>query len=152
LEFKRLAVLTGYNDEALMRIFKEAIPSTLVDKVWGMETPPTTLENWYRHAARFDRNWRYRQAEKKIFTPAPTVRTPHPTTTTPRAPAAQNQYTAACYNPGPYRPQAQAQVAAQARDPNAMDIDRAQGGYRRPFNPDIVCHNCKQKGHISRNC
>ena len=61
--FKTLEPLTGYNDEALVEMFKQGLNPVLVDKIFFMENMPTNLAGWKRIASRFDRQFRQRQEE-----------------------------------------------------------------------------------------
>jgi hypothetical protein len=53
-EFDSIAADTGFNDEALIRYFQTGLHHSIFDRVWAMDTPPTTLEGWEEKARHFD--------------------------------------------------------------------------------------------------
>jgi hypothetical protein len=92
-----IAAHTGLTeDSALIEYFINGLHLKLMEHVYTMEKPPSTLEGWMRAASLFDGNWR--QA---------------------RAIANRNKSGSLKLTPVPdYIPQ-----NAPTRDPNAMDVD-----------------------------
>jgi hypothetical protein len=95
-QFTIIAARTGLTeDSALIEYFINGLHPKLMEHVYTMEKPPTTLEGWMRAASLFDGNWR-------------------------RACAIANWNKSGSVKPTPvpdYVPQ------MPTRDPNAMDID-----------------------------
>ena len=57
-EFKRAARGSGYEGRPLVEEFKRGISRGIRRKLMELENPPTSIEQWYRRATVFDRNWR----------------------------------------------------------------------------------------------
>jgi hypothetical protein len=95
-QFTIISARTGLTeDSALIEYFIDGLHPKLMERVYTMEKPPTTLEGWMRAASLFDGNWR-------------------------RAHAIANRNKSGSLKPSPvpdYVPQ------IPTRDPNAMDVD-----------------------------
>jgi hypothetical protein len=95
LMFQEIAALTGYNDVALVDKFERGLHSALRKRIYDLPDVPTTLEDWYKYALRFEANWKkYKSKETSSDAPKAkeTLRAlPRPTPTAPvsmqRAPA-----------------------------------------------------------------
>jgi hypothetical protein len=135
--FRSLQDDTGFNDPALLDYFKKGLNSSLVDNIYKLRPMPETLDDWVKEATALDRQWRQRQAEKKLKTS-----TPKPTTTTkPISPLVRfTQTDAPIITPPPTQ-------AFKEPDVVPMEID---SGWKR-VNPKI-CFKCRKPGHIARNC
>ncbi|KAG9217579.1 hypothetical protein CCMSSC00406_0010096 [Pleurotus cornucopiae] len=140
---------TGYNDVALVELFKRGLNAGLLTRIYGRRPLPTSCEEWQDEAIALDRQWREAQAYAKSALAKPAART---TTTT----APQNQWRPYYQRQTPPQNQQQQQQQQQARptppapqiaarDPNAMDVDRSQ---RAP----IRCYKCGGLGHMARDC
>jgi hypothetical protein len=97
MQFTIITACTGLTeDSALIEYFIDGLHPKLMEHVYTMEKPPSTLEGWVRAVSLFDGNWR--QA---------------------RVIANRNKSGSVKLTPVPdYVPQ-----NAPTRDPNAMDID-----------------------------
>lgn len=76
---------TGYNDMALVELFKRGLNARLLTRIYGRRPLPTDCEGWQEEAIALDRQWREAQAYAKS---APTKPAARMTTTT----ATQNQW------------------------------------------------------------
>ncbi|PFH45472.1 hypothetical protein AMATHDRAFT_126447, partial [Amanita thiersii Skay4041] len=122
--FKQCYMRSGYRETAGIHEFKRSLNSPLLDKIMAVPELPQTLKKWYDLAVRLDRQWRQAMAEKKIFAGKSgkgdsgsntgnkvnqLVQQPRQSTRPP-APPVGNTW--------------------QNRDPNTMDVDRAQSQKR----------------------
>ncbi|GLB45345.1 putative reverse transcriptase-rnase h-integrase [Lyophyllum shimeji] len=123
VEFKVLAAASQIKeDNSLIEYFMDGLQPKLVEKVLGVEKPPTMIKGWYGYASRFDNQWRraraiinrHRQENKKPSTPS------------------RN------YMPPRY---------VQIKDPNAMDIDRLSLEEREEHFKKGLCFECHKPGH-----
>jgi hypothetical protein len=58
-QFTIISARTGLTkDSALIEYFIDGLHPKLMERVYTMEKPPTTLEGWMRAASLFDGNWR----------------------------------------------------------------------------------------------
>ena len=57
-QFKNSTALSGINNEdVLINFFSRGIPPTLMKRIYGMDTVPTTIEKWYQQTLRFQHVW-----------------------------------------------------------------------------------------------
>lgn len=139
---------TGYNDVALVELFKRGLNAGLLTRIYGRRPLPTDCEGWQDEAIALDRQWREAQAYAKSAPTKPAARTTTATQNQWRpyyqrqAPPQQNQQQQQQQQQARPTPPAP-QIAA--RDPNAMDVDRSQ---RTP----IRCYKCGGLGHMARDC
>jgi hypothetical protein len=64
--FNELKKDTGYNDAALVDKFEKGLNSVLVDKIYSLPDMPTTLKDWIKWTTKLDRQWRQKDAQKKL--------------------------------------------------------------------------------------
>jgi hypothetical protein len=124
-QFTIISARTGLTeDSALIEYFINGLHPKLMERVYTMEKPPTTLEGWMRAASLFDGNWR------------------HARTIT-------NRNKSGSVKPSPvpdYVPQ------MPTRDPNAMDVDtikRLSPEERLDHIKKGLCFICHKPGHLS---
>jgi hypothetical protein len=136
VEFEENKSLAGYNDEGYIALLKRNLSSQVLERIYALETIPTTYDQWKLYALRFDSHLREYQALKS-GPMGPRVwqsRNPNMSRVTPQ----------------PSTPQ---QVSTQPPQPpmsgpQPMDVDTTRG---RPARV-LTCFNCNEKGHIARNC
>jgi hypothetical protein len=97
VQFTIIATHTGLTeDSVLIKYFIDRLHSKLMERIYTMKKPPTTLEGWMRAASLFDGNWQRAHAI-----------------------AGRNKSGSFQLTPVPdYMPK-----SAATRDPNAMDVD-----------------------------
>jgi len=64
-EFKRAARGSGYEGRPLVEEFKQGMNGGIRRKLMEAENPPASIEQWYRRAMAFDRNWRESKREEE---------------------------------------------------------------------------------------
>ena len=65
--FRELKDDTRYNNAALIEKFEQGLNPALADKIYALPEMPTTLESWISWAIKLDRQWRQREANKKLL-------------------------------------------------------------------------------------
>lgn len=148
-KFETIEDLTGYNDQALIGEFKNGLNKALVDRIYLLDVMPTTLSGWKKYSTRFDQRFRQRQDEVRTQTrqafwskpAAPISSSRPPTSSFPRQGffPRQQQTAPLAARPLPTPP---------AKDPNAMDVDKASRFKKAAGN----CWKCDQPGHFARDC
>lgn len=64
-EFQLLASKSGITDNvALISLFRRGLNAPLIDKIYQLDTTPTTIADWYKEASKFDNRWRFSKAVK----------------------------------------------------------------------------------------
>uniref|UniRef100_A0A0W0FTY5 Retrotransposon gag domain-containing protein n=1 Tax=Moniliophthora roreri TaxID=221103 RepID=A0A0W0FTY5_MONRR len=64
--FCLIAMDTKYDDEALMRFFREGLPESLQNKIMlRTDGEPETLEEWYKLAIKYDNQYKLVMANRK---------------------------------------------------------------------------------------
>jgi hypothetical protein len=124
--FEALAIHTGYNEPALIEIYRSGLLNRIVEKIYSDSNGqlPADLTAWKTKARHLDNLYHELKALQ--------LRNPHNPAAAPRVNRA----------PAP-RSITIAPAASPASD--AMDVD----GHRRN---SIRCYNCNKFGHIARNC
>ena len=64
-EFKRAARGSGYEGRLLVEKFKRGMNGGIRRKLMEAESPPTSIEQWYKRATALDRNWRESRREEE---------------------------------------------------------------------------------------
>ena len=143
LEFSRYEVDAEFDEKANIAFFKKGLQNWIRDKIYGMETVPTSLDDWKKKAMQFDQNKREQQEFERHFVRPIRVNQPPVPRAVSHQPLAQTNQHAQPAGPPPTQPGPSAYVP--------MDVDRAN--QRRLLNFDnIVCRRCGRKGHLQRDC
>ena len=109
--------------QATIKFFKETLPPQLLQRIYGGETIPGTLTEWYKKAALQEQ---IRRELQRAFGNTSQKN--------------NMQYTPRKFN---FPPQ---------RDPNAMDVDVLTAEERSNLMRKGACFRCKAQGHLSRDC
>ncbi|KAI3621791.1 hypothetical protein WG66_015807 [Moniliophthora roreri] len=65
-EFRVMANESGYDDQALIHIFRKGLPNSLAAKILNQpQGRPADLEGWYKAAIRYDKQFKYYEAVQK---------------------------------------------------------------------------------------
>ena len=156
--FRDWAGHTGFNDPALIELYKKSLKPAIRDKVNGQgKHRPTTLQGWYEDAVLFDRQWRedhpgFDRAAGNTNTRTQSGGTQNnsgqPTRGQQQQQPPRNTNQQQPRN-GNWRPWGTAQQPARAPAPAAntgvvpMDIDAANAAF--------ACYRCGEK-HLARDC
>ena len=65
--FRKYAFGSGYEGHALIEEFNRSLNQPLREKLMMVYMPPTTIEQWYEQAIRYDRNYRNMLVEQKLY-------------------------------------------------------------------------------------
>ncbi|EPQ49790.1 hypothetical protein GLOTRDRAFT_134605 [Gloeophyllum trabeum ATCC 11539] len=118
-EFRMLTARCGITEDvSLIEYFQEGLQNKLVEKVYGMEHMPKTIDEWYEATSRFDNQYR-------------------------RARAVINRYKGV----GQTRNLVTPRYTPPTKDPNAMDVDRLSTSKREKYMKEGRCFTCGQTGH-----
>jgi hypothetical protein len=128
--FQELAAQTGYNETAHIDKFERGLKPLTVSKIYNLAVMPTTLEEWYDYALRFDHQQRKLDARRPFI--GSNTRFGRPANTTSRMTTTTTAVSAATPVLHPGVP---------------MDIDTSRRSHGR-----FTCYNCGEEGHLSRNC
>ena len=132
-EFRTAAVRSKITDNAaLIEFFSTGLKHALVHRILGMDTVPTTIEDWYAKASHFDNQW----LKAKAIT------------------AHSNPSYGGNRNSSNKKKFYQKPSFQKERDPDAMDVDvvRLSKEDRDRYIKEGRCFNCSSKGHMSREC
>lgn len=125
-EFKNYAALSEVSDDVvLISFFARGIPDSLRQRIFSMDTPPTTIEEWYSKAVHFVVQWERADAYK----------------------------TGRVYST--FRPTASSTASAKdpdAMDVDVVKIGKLTPEERRRCMSQKLCFRCRQPGHMSNAC
>jgi len=125
-KFKALVGLAELSDDAQkIRYFARGLKPALVEKIALLDTPPTTVEEWYTKASTFESRWR--QAQNLIKRA--------------KGEAPLHSQSILYSNPSPSLPQGE-----------PMDIDKLSVEDRARLMKEGKCFRCQKRGHRSREC
>ena len=133
--FNELKADTGFNDVALDR-FQKGLNQALVDKIYNLPEMPSTLSGWIHWATKLDRQWRQREARKKMTASSTSQKT---------SPASQKPNKSPPFTQTISVPSASA--VNQQPDAIPMEID---SGWKK-VRP-LICFKCRKPGHMARQC
>jgi hypothetical protein len=114
--------------------FEQGLNPVLADKIYALPEMPTTLESWISWAIKLDRQWRQREANKKLlgqFSRPSSMSKPIKNTSNP-ASASTSQQSAS---------------HSKQTDVVPMDIDSGWKSIR-----PLVCFKCRKPGHKAAHC
>ena len=134
--FRELKDDTRYNNAALIEKFEQGLNPALADKIYALPEMPTTLESWMSWAIKLNRQWRQREANKKLLSPFPS-KTASPSSK-PVKPV---------YNPNPASSSQQSASHSKQTEVVPMDIDSGWKSVR-----PLVCFKCRKPGHKAIHC
>ena len=128
-KFKMLVTSSGLGNAsaAVTDYYRESLPPALQKRILFLEKPPTKLDDWYEWSVRLHHQWKRMQ---RILG--------RETKTMPKK---TNNGGRKFYFP-----------RRTERDPNAMDVDALTFGERNDLMKEGRCFNCKEAGHISKDC
>jgi hypothetical protein len=141
--FNELKKDTGYNDAALVDKFEKGLNSALVDKIYSLPDMPTNLKDWIKWATKLDRQWRQREAQKKLATVSKPQQASSGVKSFPRSSLPPPR----TFQPTPVTMSSQTVPVTKEPDVVPMEID---SGWKKV--KSITCYKCRQSGHIARNC
>jgi hypothetical protein len=127
-KFKTMLTISKLDETsaAIIDLFRETLTVPLQRRILTLETPPTTLKDWYDWATKLDYNWRKMQ---KII-----GRSNQGNKGTP--PAKKFYF----------------QKKDEKKDPNAMQVDAMTVDKRTKLMKEGRCFTCEDQGHISKDC
>ena len=114
------------------------------------ETPPVTIDDWYRRARTMDRAWHQSQEESQMYEARNSNSAGRQNQGTPNSGAeagrgqGQHGRGQACHLSAD-QPAPGLSSSHTPPDPNAMQVDRGS-------RPPIQCYKCGKLGHIQQNC
>jgi hypothetical protein len=137
--FRTHEVRSKLGEVALMEEYKRGLNQSLRAKVFNLEVMPTTLKGWQDKATLLDRQHLQEKHYRDLYSPTPSK---------PKVAAAPSKPAFTPFVPQPaFVPTpVVATPAMPRRDPNAMDVDRAQ------LMANGQCFYCKEKGHTKFDC
>lgn len=121
-------------NDAVVEYFRETLPIPLQKNIMSLETPPTTLDDWYKWAVKLQNNFlRMKNAIAK---------------TQNRGGNTNSNTNKKTVERGPRR----FYFEPAQKDPNAMDVDYMSTEERTALMKKGACFRCKMTGHLSRDC
>lgn len=133
--FRELKDDTKYNNAALIEKFEQGLNPVLADKIYALPEMPTTLESWISWAIKLDRQWRQREANKKLLGQFP------------KATSLSSKPTKSISNPSSVSSSQQSASHSKQTDVVPMDIDSGWKSVR-----PLVCFKCRKPGHKAIHC
>ena len=124
-QFKNNAALSEINNkDVLINFFSRGIPPSLMKRIYGMDTVPTTIDKWYQTTLRFQHVWEKTNEIAKGR--------PNP------------------FHNGQQRPHNN----GYKKDPNAMDIDSIQEWTpeKKKQYENKLCFQCGKPRHMAKYC
>lgn len=133
--FRELKDDTRYNNAALIEKFEQGLNPVLADKIYALPEMPTTLESWISWAIKLDRQWRQREANKKLLGQ------------NPKAASSSSKPIKNIPNSVPVSSSQQSASPSKQTDIIPMDIDSGWKSVR-----PLVCFKCRKPGHKAVHC
>ncbi|ESK93077.1 hypothetical protein Moror_8889 [Moniliophthora roreri MCA 2997] len=66
-KFRVMADESGYDDQALIHIFRKGLPNSLARKILNQpQGRPADLEEWYKAAIQYDEQYKYYKTIQKL--------------------------------------------------------------------------------------
>jgi len=65
-EFRRVVRGSRYEGRPLVEEFKRGISGVIRRKLMEAERPPSSIEQWYKHATNLDRHWRESKRKERL--------------------------------------------------------------------------------------
>ena len=128
-------------EKALVEYFMEGINTGILQKIFAQATLPTTMDEWYTQASKYDAQ--YRRVHEILERRRGATSGSSNTNQTKKT----------------FIPRYVPRYTSTHRDPNAMDvdqltttIDRLTNEEREKHMRENRCFKCHKIGHISRNC
>ena len=129
-QFKnQVAISEITHEDTLINFFLRGIPSALMKRIYGMDTVPTKIEDWYIRATQFKTQWERGDMvmKRRNYTPFTQPRTNTQTQSTPK--------------PDPY-----------AMDVDTVRVEKLTQEEREKCFKEGRCLRCTKPGHFQRNC
>ena len=133
--FRELKDDTRYNSAALIEKFEQGLNPALADKIYALPEMPTTLESWISWAIKLDRQWRQREANKKLLSQVP------------KATSLSSKPVKPISNPNPVSSSHQSASHSKQTEVVPMEIDSGWKSVR-----PLVCFKCRKPGHKAVHC
>ena len=129
-QFKnQVAISKITHKDTLINFFSRGIPSALMKRIYGMDTIPTKIDDWYIRATQFKTQWERADmvTKRRNYTPFTQQRTSSQTQSTPK--------------PDPY-----------AMDVDAVKIEKLTKEEREKCFREGHCLQCRKPRHFSKDC
>ena len=129
-QFKNHVALSEItHEDTLISFFSKGIPSSLMKRIYGMDTVPTRIDDWYMRAINFKTQWGRADtiAQRKPYSLYPTQKTNTQAQSTPKA--------------DPY-----------AMDVDAVKIKKLTKEERERCFREGRCLQCRNPGHFMKDC